>query len=193
MSIRRQCYEWRNVVQNIGDTVYLNGYPTSWVGSCITTTVPANEEIDIFIGGIGNNIDMPARLKAYQYVVIDAVAVFPVYFNAQIYVNTTKYFQDPDGVPSRDGGISGFVVPFPNRATWTQGGNQSILNLDCKKDFNLLNYQTESRMGVTIKTSQQLDGQSEATGDRIAKCFVKYLLIDGADAVVARRLAMQLY
>ena len=66
MSIRRQCYEWRNVVQNIGDTVYLNGYPTSWVGSCITTTVPANEEIDIFIGGIGNNIDMPARLKAYQ-------------------------------------------------------------------------------------------------------------------------------
>ncbi len=190
MSIRRQCYEWRNVVQNIGDTVYLNGYPTSWVGSCITTTVPANEEIDIFIGGIGNNIDMPARLKAYQYVVIDAVAVFPVYFNAQIYVNTTKYFQDPDGVPSRDGGISGFVVPFPNGATWTQGGNQSILNLDYQEGLQPpLIIKPNQEWGVTVKTSQQLNGLSEATGDRIAKCFVKYLLIDGADAVVARRLA----
>ena len=44
-------------------------------------------------------------------------------------------------------------------------------------------------MGCHSQDLSQLNGLSEATGDRIAKCFVKYLLIDGADAVVARRLA----
>ncbi len=189
MSLRRQCYEWRNVVQNIGDTVFLNGYPTSWTGNCITTTVPANQDIDIFIGDIGNNIDMPARLKAYQYVVIDAVAVFPPSLHAQIYVNTTKYFQDPDGVPSRDGGISGMVVPFPNGATNPQTG-QSIMNYDYDEGLQPhIIIKPNQEWGVTVKTADEITGTSAASGSDIAKCFVKYLLVDGADAVVARRLA----
>ena len=189
MSLRRQCYEWRNVVQNFGDSVFLNGYPTSWTGNCITATIPPNQEIDIFIGGIGNNIDMPARLKAYQYVVIDAVAVYPPHIHAQIYVNTTRYFQDPDGVPSRNGGISGLVVPFPNGATNPQTG-QAILNLDYQNGLEPhIIIKPNQEWGVLIKTANGVSGTSAATGDDIAKCFVKYLLVDGADAIVAKRLA----
>ena len=110
MSLRRQVYEWRNIVQNVGDSNFLNGYPISSVGSCITAAMPINKPVDIFIGGIGNNLDMPGRLKAYQYVVIDAVALWPQTLSAQLYVNTTKYFQDPDGVPSRTGGIPANLV-----------------------------------------------------------------------------------
>ena len=115
MSLRRQCYEWRNIVENAGDTVFLNGYPINWSGNVDTVGFAANQPVDIFIGGIGNNIDIPGELKAYQYVVIDAVAVYPPTLHAQIYVNTTKYFQDPDNVPSRQGGISGLTAPFPSR------------------------------------------------------------------------------
>jgi hypothetical protein len=189
MSLRRQCYEWRNVVQNIGDSVFLNGYPTSWTGNCITANVPANQEIDIFIGGVGNNIDMPARLKAYQYVVIDAVAVFPPHLHAQIYVNTTRYFQDPDGVPSRIGGISGLAVPFPNGALNPQSG-QNIWNYDYKDGLEpSVIIKPGQEWGILIKTPNGVTGTSAAAELDIAKCFVKYLLVDGADAIVAQRLA----
>ena len=56
MSLRRQVYEWRNIVQNVGDSNFLNGYPISSVGSCITAAMPINQPVDIFIGGIGNNM-----------------------------------------------------------------------------------------------------------------------------------------
>jgi len=190
MSLRRQTYEWRNVVQRFGDMVSLNSYPISWTGNCSTVSIPANQEIDIFIGGYGNNLDIPARLKAYQYVVIDSVAVFPFHLHAQIYVNTTKYFQDPDGVPSRDGGISGLVVPFPNGAVNTQTG-QSIMNYDYREGLEPhIIIKPNQEWGVTVKTASGIAGVNRtATGADIAKCFVKYLLVDGADAIVARRLA----
>lgn len=187
MSLRRQCYEWRNVVQNFGDAVFLNGYPTSWTGNCITCAIPANTEIDIFIGGYGNNIDMPARLKAYQYVVIDAIAVYPPPIHAQIYVNTTKYFQDPDGVPSRVGGLSGNSIPFPNGALY-QG--QNLWNYDYKEGLEpSVIIKPGQEWGILIKTASPIAAKGSADEGDIAKCFVKYLLVDGADAIVARRLA----
>ena len=75
-------------------------------------------------------------MKAYQFIVLDGIAVYPESFNAQIIVNTTRYFQDPDGVPSREGGISGATVPFPNGAppstgtTLARGRLGGMLNID---------------------------------------------------------------
>ena len=71
MSLRRQCYEWRNIVESAGDTVFLNGYPVNWTGNVDTVGFSANQPVDVFIGGIGNNIDIPGQLKAYQYIVLD--------------------------------------------------------------------------------------------------------------------------
>jgi len=198
MSLRRQCYEWRNLVQSAGDTVFLNGYPINWMGSWPTAALPANKPVDIFIGGIGNNIDMPGQLKAYQYVVIDAVAVYPPTLHAQIYVNTTRYFQDPDCVPSRSGGLSGFAIPFPNGAEWTPSGAPTL------PYDELLNYDYQDGLkppiivapgqnwGVEVTSSIAISadaGTSFVPTDReIQRCFVKYLLIDGADSIVAKRL-----
>ena len=191
MSLRRQAYEWRNLSDG-GTTSFLNGYPVLWTNNANTVGFSANQPVDVFIGDIGNNIDIPGQLKAFQYIVLDAVAVFPPTLHAQIYVGTSRYFQDPDNVPSRDGGISGFAVPFPNGAAWVNSGGSIV---------NLINYDfTKGLMppiiiepgqvwGVEVTSSVNVASVvNTATEQQIQKCFVKYLLIDGADCLVAKRL-----
>jgi|TARA_R110001599_G_scaffold353250_1_gene591248 hypothetical protein len=182
MGLRRQVYEWRNIVQNVGDNVFLNGYPISSVGSCVTAALSANQPIDIFIGDIGNNLDMPGRLKAYQFVVLDAIGLWPQTMSAQLYVNTTKYFQDPDRVPSRTGGISANIVPFPN-------GQDGILNFDYKEGLKPPLYILPGQnWGVEVTSSIDVAASYTTLETEIAKCFIKYLLIDGADCLVAQHL-----
>ena len=48
------------------------------------------------VGGIGNNLEEPAMLRAHQFIVIDYLAAWPVdsaFLNIRI--GTTRYFQDP--------------------------------------------------------------------------------------------------
>ncbi len=122
MSLRRQAYEWRNLSDG-GTTSFLNGYPVLWTNNANTVGFSANQPVDVFIGDIGNNIDIPGQLKAFQYIVLDAVAVFPPTLHAQIYVGTSRYFQDPDNVPSNQVDISwlannlnagGSILMFPS-------------------------------------------------------------------------------
>ncbi len=192
MSLRRQCYEWRNIVESAGDTVFLNGYPVNWTGNVDTVGFSANQPVDVFIGGIGNNIDIPGQLKAYQYIVLDAVAVYPPELHAQIYVGTTKYFQDPDNVPSRQGGISGLTVPFPQGAGFTTAAGSiiNVMNFDFKEGLKpAIIIEPGQVWGVEVTSSVAVPSiANTATERQINKCFVKYLLIDGADAIVARRL-----
>ena len=191
MSLRRQCYEWRNISDGIKPS-FLNGYPVNSVGDVNTTGFLANQPVDIFIGDIGNNIDIPGQLKAYQYIVLDSVAVFPPTLHAQIYVGTTKYFQDPDNVPSRDGGLDGFAIPFPNGATWTNsaGSNINLINTVFADGLKpALIIQPGQVWGVEVTSSVDVPTISNtATEQQIQKCFVKYLLIDGGDSIVAKRL-----
>ena len=191
MSLRRQCYEWRNIVESAGDRVFLNGYPINWTGNVDTIGFSANQPVDIFVGDIGNNIDIPGQLKAYQYIVLDAVAVYPPELHAQIYVRTTKYFQDPDNVPSRVGGISGLSVPFPNGAGYTVGASiVNVMNYDYKDGLKpAIIIEPGQTWGVEVTSSVDVPSiVGTATERQINKCFIKYLLIDGADAIVARRL-----
>ncbi len=224
MSIRRQCYEWRNVSESnnlvitppLGaiydyDNVILNRYPVSAVnyklGSasekifwCIVP-VPARAVVDIFNGDIGNNLDIPGQLKAYQFVVFDGIAVYPNTFNAQIIVNTTRYFQDPDGVPSRMGGISGDVVPFPNgfpapvNSTVAMGGVGGTLNFleGGLKPPVIIKPGDRWAVEVTNNSDSRFPNLSDlqlkvGTDISVARCYIKYLLIDGADCIVAQRL-----
>lgn len=181
MAIRRQVYEWRNILPT-GQTVSLNKHPVLKPNSVHTVALPSNRAIDIFIGGIGNNIDIPAELKATQFVVIDAIAVWPQNLAAQIYVNTTRYFQDPDNKTTE--GITGNVVPFPN-------GNGGIYNHDYKNGLNpplyILPNQTWGIEVTPLTDIPEYTG-NDVTDSNIAFCFVKYLLIDGVDAIVAKKL-----
>ena len=225
MSIRRQCYEWRNVgesnhfqitppavVIDNCDNVVLNRYPISALSFKIGTVsekifwkivpIEANQVVDIFNGGIGNNLDIPGQLKAYQFLVLDGIAVYPETFNAQIIVNTTRYFQDPDGVPSRAGGISGRVVPFPIGAvaafpllTDSPSSLQSSLKDGLQPPIII---RPGDRWAVEVKNNSNdsfppaiaISSERIKSGnDRlVARCFIKYLLIDGADCIVAQRL-----
>ena len=113
---------------------------------------------------------------------IDAVALWPQTLSAQLYVNTTKYFQDPDGVPSRTGGIPANVVPFPN-------GQNGIINYDYQDGLKPSLYILPGQnWGVQVTSSVNIAASAVATETQIQKCFIKYLLIDGADSLVAQHL-----
>ena len=153
-----------------GDTVVLNKNPILKPNDVHTIALPTNIPIDIFIGGKGNNLDIPAELSATQYIVIDAIAVWPQTLAAQIYVNTTYYFENPDRTVSE--GITGNIVPFPN------GLNPPV---------NIAPGQTWGIEVTPLLDIPEYTG-SNATDVNTAFCFVKYLLIDGADALVAKQL-----
>ena len=226
MSIRRQCYEWRNVgktqtlsIGSIGvtnnnyDDVILNSYPVSAINYDLggasekqfwrVVPIQPNQVVDIFNGDIGNNLDIPGQLKAFQFIVFDGIAVYPETFNAQIIVNTTRYFQDPDRVPSRMGGISGNAVPYPNgtptlrqTALGITGGVGGILNYDFAEGLQPpVIIRPGDRWAVEVTNNGEIFPYAEgttalktATDVAVARCFIKYLLIDGADCVVAQRL-----
>lgn len=226
MSIRRQCYEWRNVGESYNFLItpplfsnndyrdlILNRYPVSAINYKLGTVsekqfwrvvpIQPNQVVDIFNGGIGNNLDIPGQLKAYQFIVLDSIAVYPETFNAQIIVNTTRYFQDPDGVPSRDGGISGNVVPYPNGAPPTNGDTlangrlNGILNSDYKEGLeppiiivpgDRWAIEVKNNSGVVWPYADGTFALKTANDQKVARCFIKYLLIDGADCIVAQRL-----
>ncbi len=165
-----------------GEDNILNGFPILKPNNVHTIALNADIPIDIFIGGVGNNIDIPAQLKATQYIVIDAIAVWPQNLAAQIYVNTSRYFQDPDGNPTE--GITGNIVPFPN-------GNAGIINYDFKNGLKPPVYVMPNQVwGVEVTPLQTISEKTGAdvTDVNTAFCFVKYLLIDGADALVAKKL-----
>ena len=191
MSMRRQAYEWRNILPT-GETVHKNGYPIVSINDCESVALSDGIPYDIFVGNVGNTLDVPGELKAFQYIIIDAIAVWPQNLYAQVYVNTTKYFQDPDNVPSRSGGISGFIVPFPNGARWVNGsgGVINIVNTDYTDGLKPAVIIAPGQVwGVEVTSSVDIASiTNTATEQQIQKCFVKYLLIDGADAIVARRL-----
>jgi hypothetical protein len=181
MAVRRQAFEWRNVMP-IGKTVNLNSHPVLVPNNVHTVPLSAGIPYDIFVGNVGNTLDVPGELKAFQYIVLDAVAVSPPTLQAQIYVNTTRYFQNPDRSVSQ--GISGNIVPFPN-------GKGGIINYDYQEGLQPALYISPNQVwGVEVTPLEDIPEYTgvDVTDENIAFCFVKYLLIDGVDALVAKAL-----
>ena len=181
MAVRRQAFEWRNVMP-IGETVILNNHPVLVPNQVHTVPLRAGIPYDIFVGNVGNTLDVPGELKAFQYIVLDAVAVSPPTLQAQIYVNTTRYFQNPDRTVSQ--GISGNIVPYPN-------GKGGIINYDYQEGLQPALYISPLQVwGVEVTPLEDIPEYTGAdvTDANIAFCYVKYLLIDGVDALVAKAL-----
>ena len=151
----------------------------------IAVALPALREIDLFIGGYGNNITKPAETTATQFVVIEDISTSPwLNGNVQIRINTTDYFQNPD--VTNMFGIPGMASPYPRGAASTlEGTDQLLKSFDLYPDVYVLPGQTwqilyTTRDGATAGTSA---GEAQ-----VVSAFVKYTLYDGPDALIANKL-----
>ena len=186
MSMRSQVYDW-----------------DASRGTAMTVATSAGKRTSIFIGGVGNNITKPAETSATEFVVIEDIAVtptLPIGVDAQIAtaqrgltygvamgiagprayvqvrINTTDYFLDPDNVPND--GIPGTSSPYPR-------------SIDFQPSFNLYPdvYVLPGQVWdvlVTFFNTQAFAGLTAAAGE--LRCFVKYTLYDGPDALIANKL-----
>ena len=178
MSMRSQVYEWSNMA------------PTGQLSSLRRTTtdiavaLPALREIDLFIGGYGNNITKPAETTATQFVVIEDISCSPwLNGNVQIRINTTDYFQNPDVTNMY--GIPGMASPYPRGAASTLAGtaDQLLKSFDLYPDVYVLPGQTWQILYTTR------DGATAGAGTaQVVSAFVKYTLYDGPDALIANKL-----
>ena len=173
MAMRSQIYEWAN----FGTSVRRSAGATA-------QTVTANQALDIFIGGVGNNITKPAETTATQFVVIEDISASPHNGgSAQVRINTTDYFQNPDVTVMN--GIPGRASPYPVGAPTTAGGSDNTLSsFNLYPDVYVLPGQTWS---VLYTPQSTVFGFGGATTTGVA-CFVKYTLYDGPDALIANKL-----
>ena len=173
MAMRSQVYEWANLDATVR---------RSTTGAAQTVT--ANQALDIFIGGVGNNITKPAETTATQFVVIEDIACSPHNGGAvQVRINTTDYFQNPD--VTKQNGIPGLASPYPIGAPSTAGGSDNVLSsFNLYPDVYVLPGQTWSVL-YTPRSDVFGAGTSTTTG---VACFVKYTLYDGPDALIANKL-----
>ena len=118
MAITYQNYEWTLAGQS------------STVAADPADFPPAGVETSIFVGGFGNNIEIPPFVNEDQFVVIEkfgstggvlAAANYDLTTDTllnfipngfiQIVINTTGYYQDPQNTWQH--GISGDAAPYP--------------------------------------------------------------------------------
>jgi len=144
----------------------------------------------IFIGNTGNNITKPAETTATQFVVIEQVASSGsnpggsatgtytstagnagLHMFAQVRINTTDYFLDPDNKPND--GIPGTASPYPRTLT-------------LQPSFSLYPdiYVLPGQVWDVLVTQRGAANNAQA----VQQCFVKYTLYDGPDALIANKL-----
>jgi hypothetical protein len=176
--MRSQVYEWSNMAPT-GQNSSLRRTTTD-----ICVALPALREIDLFIGGYGNNITKPAETTATQFVVIEDISCSPwLNGNVQIRINTTDYFQNPDVTNMY--GIPGMASPYPRGAASTLDGvlDQLLKSFDLYPDVYVLPGQTWQILYTTR------DGATAGAGTaQVVSAFVKYTLYDGPDALIANKL-----
>ena len=181
MAMRSQVYEWSNIGAN--------GTRRS-AGAGGVGTVTINTDLDIFIGGQGNNITKPAETTATQFVVIEDVSTTPQCGGAlQIRINTTDYFQNPD--VTDQAGIPGVASPYPRGAqntpiapftpdTSTDDMTALLPSFNLYPDVYVLPGQTWSVLYRPVAAA--------VTATTGVAAFVKYTLYDGPDALIANKL-----
>jgi len=183
MAMRSQVYEWDGSRGTI----------------TLTSANSLGKSLSIFIGGVGNNITMPASTTATQFVVIEEIAATPTYFGlntvnttttvrglvgagtnayygplayAQIVINTTEYFQDPDNVSNY--GVAGAASPYPRSVNFQPSFSLHPTVYVLPGQTWDVRYTTFSDFGVALAGKNQ--------------CFTKYTLYDGPDSLIANKL-----
>jgi len=176
--MRSQVYEWANLAP-VGQTSTLRRTIAD-----VPKALTAGRELDLFIGGVGNNITKPAETTATQFIVIEDIACSPNLGGAmQIRINTTDYFQNPDVTDQF--GVPGLASPYPRGTASTSGGTTTGDNL--LKSFDLYP-DVYVLPGQVFQMLFQLRTATSATDTEVVAAFIKYTLYDGPDALIANKL-----
>ena len=192
MAIRRQGYAWRALVPGLNST---ERYVTT--GQVVLPTeggtIPAigfRRYYDLMVGGLGNNVEIPAMIRATQFVVIDHIACWPPGSAVQIRIEQTHYFAGPD--ENDVAGLPALASPFP------EPNGDGIITMDSllrglDPTVYVLPGQTWGVEWALVDDYYNgVGGYSTPTNvsttadDRlIPRGWVEYLLLDGSDAVIA--------
>jgi len=212
--MRRQVYEWRAVIpsDSYPDVFVLNQDPVltqtpaipAWRGN-------ASQGLDVFVGGLGNNLDIPGYVKATQFFVIDELSLWPPRATANIWVETSRYFQRPDRAVAA--GVSGNAAPF-GPSGGTRYAAQALSNSFHMTDtpMYVLPGQTWGIYYAINQLQQTQVAYDDTTGGAevrnwdystttaidpedgdiwIPRLYLEYVLFDGADALIASFLMEQ--
>ena len=95
--------------------------------------------------------------------------------HANIRINTTDYFQNPD--VTRQDGIPGLASPYP------RGYNNILKSFDLYPDIYVLPGQVWD-----VRYTQGTQNLTAGETCDVVACFVKYTLFDGPDALIANKL-----
>jgi hypothetical protein len=213
--MRRQVYEWRGIVpsQTSPNPFTLNLHPILTINPLIPQfTANRNEGVEIFVGGYGSNLDIPAFVTAEQFLVVDELSVWPPTASCQLWVNQQLYFQNPDRSTQTSGGnnigIHGYTSPFgPSSGTqfkplgWIPSWSMSKTPLYIKQGstwgayFYLNDTQpsqvvkdTTTNTGATRNFNYSLNTNVIPPQDGdiwIPRVYLEYVLFDGADSLIA--------
>lgn len=194
MAIRRQAAEWRNVVPQ-GDRKVKPTHPVlgrwtpddetagrTYNETIATIGINPGEIVGCFTGGIGNNLITSAHLQVTEMIIIDSLACWPPDASVNIFVNDTYYFEAPDY--SSIDGLSGYTVPFP------EPNEQGIFTFESFREGiePPIVIEPESTWGIYYSVEQATHDGTPTRDGQIARVFVKYLLIDGADLLLAQQM-----
>ena len=156
-----------------GATIALTETGGSYVGG-ISVTVSGSgfavgDTITIVAATVGGTADVVITLGA------DDICAPQNGGHANIRINTTDYFQNPD--VTRQDGIPGLASPYP------RGSNNILKSFDLYPDIYVL-------PGQVWDVRYTQGTQSLTAGDvcDVVACFVKYTLFDGPDALIANKL-----
>ena len=212
--MRRQVYEWRGVMpsQNSPTPFSLNLHPILTINPFIPAyTANRNEAVEIFVGGYGSNLDIPAFVTAEQFIVVDELSVWPPTASCQLWVNNELYFQNPDGSTQTSGGhnigISGYTSSFgPSGGTqfqplgWIPSWSLKKTPLYIKQGstwgaYFYLNDLNPSQVVKDITTNTgSIQTINYAAGNIvpatdgdiwIPRVYLEYVLFDGSDSLIA--------
>ncbi len=192
MSLRRQAYEWRALVPGAGSTrrYVTTGQIVLPVTGGTIPSIQSRIYYDIMVGGLGNNIEIPGMIKATQFVVIDHIACWPPGSAVQIRIDTTRYFSGPD--ENDAAGLPSDASPFPEpnaegnltRLSLLEGLDPTVYILPGQTwgiEWVLIDDYYNGANGYATAT----DVSTSADDRLVPRAYVQYLLLDGADALIA--------
>lgn len=194
MAVTMQAYEWMNLAPQgdagsgaeIGRSVNARG-----------VSIPAQQPVDIFVGGFGNNVTMPSMVKSTDFVVIDHISCTPFQSSSlNIRINTTDYFQLPDLSPGdangQTNGIPALAIPYPCGSAngLTDPTNLTEITIpffELKPSIYVLPGQTWTALFTTLDgiSGGNADNDNAATTVGVAIQFTSY---NGSDSLIAQKL-----
>ncbi len=194
MAVTMQAYEWMNLAPQ-GDVG--SGVEVGRSVNARGVTIPAQQPVDIFVGGLGNNITMPSMVRSTDFVVIDYISCTPYQSSSlNLRINTTEYFQLPDLSPgdanSQTNGIPALAIPYPcgNANGLTDPTNLTEVTLPSFKlnpSIYVLPGQTWTALFTTLDgvTGSPNDNANSATTVGVSIQFTSY---NGSDSLIAQKL-----